>query len=401
MSRVPIGASQAGHRALVVALVALLGLSAIACAERGARHEEWPAEPASTRASMADIVEALEVALPASLSAERFADPAERAALEAALGALREGASTLANHGRSREASFAHLSRALALDAAEIERRFAAGRVEEARFLLGELVDNCVGCHARLLAGGDSDLGRALFERVKDAPFTPAERVRLEVATRQFERALDSYEALFRDPTLRAADLDLEGLLVDYLVICVRVAQDPARARATLARFAERDDLSASLGELVHGWQQELDALLDRAPGADILAAARALVAEGEALRRVPADRAGLVHDLVASSWLLRFVSAQGQAGPDSAEAYYLLGLAELHTDHSAWLSEAEIYLETAIRAAPGSPSARMAYAVLEEQTLADYGGSAGVHLPPEVAHWLDALRALAEGKAL
>ena len=383
-----------GSRAAAAgSLLALWIVAGWGCAERASTP---PPEPTATRASMAEIVEALEVALPASLSEARFADPSRRQALEAALGALRDGATTLESHGRERDASFAHLSRSLALDAAEIERRFSAGRFEEARFLLGELVDTCVGCHSRLPAGGDSDLGRSLYERVNTEPFTAAERARLEVATRQFDRALETYEELFTSPDARA--LDLEGLLVDYLVIAIRVDRDLERARDTLEQVAARPEVPAPLRELVRGWSQAAGELAGRGPGADPVGEARALVAEGEALRRVPADRAGLIHDLVASAWLMAYVAQHPEDDPSTAEAYYLLGVTELHADHGAWLSEPESYLETAIRNAPGSPAARMAYAVLEEETLADYGGSSGVHLPPEVARWLDELRALAEG---
>jgi hypothetical protein len=387
-----------GRRGALAAAGLLLVVGICGCAER--RAPRTPPESPATKRSMAEIVEALEVALPASLSAERFADPAAQDGLTDALAALRDGAALLAEHGRARDASFAHLSRALALDTAEIERRFHAGRTEEARFLLGELVETCVGCHSRLPAAGDSDLGRELFVRVQDASLTPAERARLTVATRQFDLALDRYEQLLRDPALRTADLQLERILVDYLVIAIRVAQDLPRARATLARLLEGPALHGPLAEQVRTWEQALDALAARRPEPDPVSAARALLTEGEALRRVPADRAGLVHDLVASSWLLRFVSQGEGAGPERAEAYYLLGLAEIHADHSAWLSEAEFYLETAIRAAPGSTSARLAYAALEEETLADYGGTAGVHLPAEVAAWLAELQALARGDA-
>jgi hypothetical protein len=114
-------------------------------------------------------------------------------------------------------------------------------------------------------------------------------------------------------------------------------------------------------------------------------------------LRRFPADRAGLVHDLVASGLLHRAVSAAGKPTTDSAEAYYLLGVTELRIGSSQWLTEPEAYLEAAIRAAPGSPPARRAYVVLEESTLLGYTGSGGEgELPPEVASWLTELRGLA-----
>jgi hypothetical protein len=118
---------------------------------------------------------------------------------------------------------------------------------------------------------------------------------------------------------------------------------------------------------------------------------------EAKRVRRFPADRAGLVHDLVASGLLHRRVSALGAPTPQSAEAYYLLGVTELRIGSSYWLTEPESYLEAAIRAAPGSAPARQAYVVLEESTLTGYTGSGGAgELPPEVASWLAELRRIA-----
>ena len=55
------------------------------------------------------------------------------------------------------------------------------------------------------------------------------------------------------------------------------------------------------------------------------------------------------------------------------AEAYYLLGVAESFISRTLWMSETEFFLETAIRLAPKSVSARQAYAFLEEYVLIRY----------------------------
>ena len=47
---------------------------------------------------------------------------------------------------------------------------------------------------------------------------------------------------------------------------------------------------------------------------------------------------------------------------------------------------------------APGSDWAKRAYVVLEEETLADYSGSGGVHMPPDVREELRELERIAVG---
>jgi hypothetical protein len=382
-------------------LAAAVGAAALAAGACARLAGEAPPAPAATvtGATMAEIVAALRVALPLSLSAERFEAPANRPALEASLGALRAGAQQLETHGRSQDASFAYLSRSLARDAEDIKRRFDAGRLDESRFLLGALVEDCVGCHSRLPSAQDSDLGAALYREIDATQLSDIERARLEVATRQFEAALARYEALLAAPDASPAELDLEGVLNDYLTVAIRVRQDLPRARTALAALAARPDVPSYLATLVASWVAACDALEGSLAAQDPLAEAVRVAEQGAALERYPRDRAALVHELVASSLLLRHVAAHPEPSPENARAYFLLGVAELASGRSAWLSEAQDYLETAIRMAPGSDWAKRAYVLLEEETLADYSGSGGVHVPPDVRQDLRELQEIAVGK--
>ena len=89
------------------------------------------------------------------------------------------------------------------------------------------------------------------------------------------------------------------------------------------------------------------------------LATARDLIARARSIAKVPADYGPLIHYLVASSVLQRFLAtAPPPSNRDAAEAYYLLGLAETHVGDTYWVSQADMYLETAIRLAPKEPFA-------------------------------------------
>ncbi|MCP5060765.1 MAG: hypothetical protein GY937_29060 [bacterium] len=353
-------------------------------------------EPPETRATMAEIVAALQVALPLSLSADAFSAPENQDALDRAVAQLSQSTGALEAHGMERDAGFAHMSHALSRDSAEIQWRLEQGRTEEARFLLGELVNDCVACHSRLPSTETSDLGRSLYEAVDTSGLARSEQVRLEIATRQFDRALASLESLIADPTLSPSQLDLGGFLSDYLRVSIRVRADLARPRITLDRWQHENTLPAYLDHLATNWIDALATLRVDAPPGMELEEARSVASQAGALRRFPADRATLVHDLVVSSLLNRALARQTLAASDNAEAYYLLGLAELRVAHSYWLAAPEAYLEAAIRTAPGSAFARQAYLVLEEETIAGYTGSGGTQLPAAVATWLDELRELA-----
>lgn len=378
------------QRTLIRPVLALTLVCLCCAADRGA-----PVAVGETRAAMQQIAGALEAVFPLLGSDETFAAPENRATLEAALGRLRDGASGLAQQGRTKDAGFAHLSEALARDVAEIQARFQQDRRDEARFLLGALAEDCVACHSRFPAGADSELGRRLYASADLAALGQGERLQLQVATRQFDAARRGYETLFQSAITSPTQLDLGGFLSDYLALCVRISGDLEGPRVVLDRFLGRPDVPEYLRHLVRTWSDALGSLeLESAPEARV-ARARQNLAEAAQLRRFPADRASLVHDLVASSLLHRAVSADPPPA-DRAEAYLLLGLAELRIRHSYWLTEPEAYLEAAIRSAPGTDTARDAYTILEEETMAGFTGSSGAALPPEVDEWLAELRELA-----
>ena len=374
-------ASAAGAAAALVAM--------LSCAPLEVPDESVP----NTPARMAGIVSALETALPYAQEQAAFESPAARDELRNALRELRRNASALELHTGDGTPGFRFFSRRLTDDVNEISARFDRGSRDEARFLLNELANDCAGCHVRLPDPREHVVGAGLTARFENTPLRA--RAKLFVATRQFEAALSSYEALFAAPENAPSALDFGGELQEYLVVALRVRSDFARAERTLAAFAARPALPSYLAQLLATWRAALAELAPYAH-ASTLVEAREVLGRAEELRRFPADRSALVHDLVASALLHRAL-ARGFASPDeAAEASYLLGVAELRNDPSRGLPQAEWYLESAVRSAPGSDLAREAYALLESQTLLGWSGSAGIELPDDVRAWLRELRALA-----
>ena len=90
---------------------------------------------------------------------------------------------------------------------------------------------------------------------------SPVQRARLEIALRQFDRALDIHEKLLADPNVIPASLDYTGALGDYLIVALRVTGQPERARESLRKFAKRSDLSETLQRALPIWIEALAAL--------------------------------------------------------------------------------------------------------------------------------------------
>lgn len=373
------------HWGLVAALWLLNPLVASAAA---------PAD-AETARTMAALVANLEYLLPLSFDSDRFAAPAEREAVQAHLRLLVQQSQRLEKHAEQQSAAFGSLSRSLAEDAQQIEERYREGRPDEARFLLHELTDACVACHSRLPDSAPRPLGRPLADSPEVVALPLDERVRIEAATRQFDRALDSYEKLFASKELTPQDLDLGGFLDTYVELCLRVRRDPARPRRALTRLAARSDATDAERDMLTAWVASLRSLEERKPLPDRLAEAAALLAMAKDRSRYPDDRRALVYYVAASSELHRMLAEPGTTKQQQAEAYYGLGLVESRVGRAFWLSETEDLLEAAIEADPAGPWAEPSFRLLEEFLASGYTGSAGSDMPADVRMRLTRLRAL------
>jgi mono/diheme cytochrome c family protein len=352
------------------------------------------ASPEATREEMARIFSAMAFLLPRSLDSRRFEDPAEVPAIQSALEVLDRSSSALGRHGSTEDASFAHLSHSLAIDVRDIRIRYAEGHHREARYLIQTLTETCVACHSRM-PSGSAPRSDAFAREAERLDLSLEERAKMAYATRQFDVAAELYEQLLGSREVSANDIDLNGHLADYLELEIRVHRDLARPAEVLERFRQRDDLSPALRRDVGGWIAALRTLSAREPSGSPVDDAEALIGDDEHMAE---EEGRLVELLEASGVLHRALAAGGLPRLERARAYYLLGVVETRIGRTYWLSEAEAYLETAIRLAPGEPIARRAHALLEEFLVAGYSGSGGTHVPPDLQTKLEQLRRIAEG---
>jgi len=391
------------RRAPVVALLFCTSF-ALALASR-ATDRAAPAvvegDPA-LRAAMAQIFAAMRVLLPLAVDDEAFGKKENRAAVVDATARLKTHADALKRHVSLDAPGTEFLGGRLAKDAREVERHFAAGRTDQARFLVQEMTDTCVACHARLPSTTDSPLAEQFIPQTSLTALPVRAQARVLLATRRFDDAIVALERLLLDESVPASQL-LDPLS-QYLTTTIRVKRDFDRPARTLEKFQGRKDLWRALRRDVHQWIVSLAELSRHGKVAPTLATARRLIDDATNVMQFRADRTGLVHAVTASSLLFRFVEAResGKKRTDReiAEAYYLLGVAESLIRQSYWLEEAEAYLEISIRMDPKGPWAELALAKLEEEILFTYTGSAGQPLPDDVEHHLDELRRMVGERA-
>jgi hypothetical protein len=283
----------------------------------------------------------------------------------------------------------------MAQDTQAILTRFEREEWEQARFLLHEVTENCVACHSRRPDPLARPLGRRLVDDQVLLELPPHERVRLEIATRQFDRALATYAELFAGSEFSPADLDLMGHIDGYLEVCLRVRVQTCDPGPVLARLAKRENVPKVLLRNLEIWQRSLRQLEARRPLNASLSEVRRLVDEAGKRDAFPDERSALVLYFTASGLGNRFIEEGDPSLEDLSEVYYWLGFIEMRVGRAFWPSEGEYFLEASIRVAPGSERAEQAYALLEELVSIGYSGNSGEPPPEDVQLRLAELRRL------
>lgn len=374
-----------------IRVVPLLGM---ACLLTGAAVAAGEAAPAASRppaGSMASMVEGLATAFGAG-----FAQPdavASRTAFAEALAKLADGSEQLLLHGSAMGKSSEGLRVAIARDANDARAELEAGRYDDARRRVHQLVDHCFACHTNQAQASPSGLGEAMARSVDLSQLELREQVYFLVATRQFEPALSRIEAALRSPQAPQRN---SWLFEAYLKLAIRADGSYARARAALEQFLAVADPAPYLDSRIRLWIASLAELEAGGALKDNLATARELIDRGRAMNEFPADKRGLVPLVAASGVLLRYLDALDGDARGQAEAYYLLGLTESHVSTTLWNDQTGFFLETAIRLRPHSPLAEKAFAFLREYEIFRNSGASSTEIPDSVQRQLDELAVLA-----
>ncbi|MCK5407185.1 MAG: hypothetical protein KAJ37_07015, partial [Candidatus Krumholzibacteria bacterium] len=129
-----------------------------------------------------------------SLDDDKFQDAVNRDEILTALYALAANAEQLGAHGTELSAPDDFLRRSLVRDANEAVMRFRQGHFEGSRFLLDQLMTNCFTCHSRLPTERRFEPGDRFLDQIGVESLPAEDQIRVQVATRQFEAALSTYE---------------------------------------------------------------------------------------------------------------------------------------------------------------------------------------------------------------
>jgi mono/diheme cytochrome c family protein len=282
---------------------------------------------------------------------------------------------------------------------ADIDHALAAirhGDPEYGKQVLRRTTSHCIACHTRGQGGPELP---ALPSSPRIEKLRTIERAELYAATRQFDRALETYrEVLAGDPA--ASWLDWERALHHALAIAVRVKRSPELTR----EIAEIVLVHPSVPELtrrnarawlrsIESWKIESKAPLETDRELEVELAR--LLDEAESAQLYPADRSADILYLRASAVAHSLLDR----APDSrrtALAIRALGLAhDVMNEPGLWPIH-DAYYEACIRSSPHTPIAEECYGRYEQAVYAGYSGSGGTFLPDDVRESLAQLKRLA-----
>jgi len=357
----------------------IIALPAVLCAGPAAADSE-------TRHIMQDVADSLEILLPLSLDSDTFLDPENRDLIMQKLARLEQSADALADHGASQSLDFQLMAAAFARAAKRIRDNYQYLHPAEARYFLTDLTQHCVACHSRDAAPQDFPLSQLLNRYLAEEPLDEREQARLQVALRQFDDAMETWEGVLSDPAVDAVDMSLDGDFVEYLTVAVRVQREYQRAAGELADIVGRGDTPFYLRRRLQTWIDDLDSAAQSASqsGEQPLAMERARewFRQPDTQPGLLWNDAQLVSDLALSARLRDLIAAPdavedaGISPAELAEVYYMLGVLEARTIglYTA-LPTMERFWEAAIRTAPDSRYALESYALLEESAATAFSG--------------------------
>jgi hypothetical protein len=355
--------------------------------------------PEQTKEIMNGIYASIRQVLPISLNDKAFYDPKNRTEIQKHLDNLSKSSHLLSQHAKLKDESFKFVSQSFQRDSREVANWFREGRTDEARYMLHNITENCISCHMKGAGTGKFPATAGFFENIDIASLNEMERARLQIATRQFDEAMKTYETVFETKKLAPSDLIFLDAFSDYLKVAIRVQRDTARPLKVLEKYHSSQKLPQFVETQLADWIDALKDLSASKAQKPSLEIARNWMAKAQKQMKYPRDRDGMIYFIAASGVLNDLISAESLKKDELAEGYYMLGYIEEIIGRSFWVSQSEYMLEAAVRTSPKSRYAREAYALLEEYVYLDYSGSSGTNIPNDVQQNLEELKKLIEQK--
>lgn len=281
------------------------------------------------------------------------------------------------------------------------QKALQEGNRHYARSLLRSVTDNCITCHSR------GNYGPKLkFNLSGDVikSLQPWELANLQAALRLYDQAFASYEKVLKSDSIQSSNpFQWENSVLKSLVLAIRIDQDPKRAKKIVDQVLRKIDKESPFAQDARAWEKSIDNWIKEPQAKShteqgLYAMAQNRVAAAQKIQQYPADRAGLVEYLRATT-IIHQLLRKNPSPEIAAKALFLNGVSyEGNLGLDQW-SLHQNYFEACIRMQPHTSIANSCYHRLEDSVKLGYSGSLGMSLPASVQKRLKNLRSLAKVK--
>ena len=274
----------------------------------------------------------------------------------------------------------------LASETSEAYRSFRGGQKDYARDILRAIPGDCLACHSRNTLGPD-------FKSLPlepNAPLKPFGRATFYAATRQFDRAIESFQKVLRGEEKPKADpYDLEKSVHDAFTIAVRFKRDPVLTQSIAQSVLDNADAPQFLKENASLWKKSAAEWQSEKPREakteeGLHAEALRLMAQAKAHQGYSMDHSQDSVYLRASSVLYDLIQ-MAPNGKYVGDALLLLGVCYEVLSPRRMENLHNIYYEACIDRAPHTDTSKTCYQRYEQSMYFGFTGSSGTHLPSEI----------------
>lgn len=241
----------------------------------------------------------------------------------------------------------------------KIESAYTSGNYPQARYLLRQTTQLCVGCHSS--SANKQSAVLQFSEPVNH--LSHLEKAEYFAATRRHEEAMLAYEKALSDKQFKSSQPELWAKAVENLLaITIRIRNDAHITLEMCSSLLEEGGHNPDQKEMLQTWRASAKAwtqesLGQKLKGSETLTKAQALFEKGEVLGK-KSSSFGYIEYLRAMS-LLNELAMSPEPDALKAKAFALAGqTSERLKDIFLWLHP-DAYYEACIRSNPRSPEAK------------------------------------------
>lgn len=364
-----------------------------------------PASGPAWNSKMQELSSALNKLLPLVSDTKAFNNPLNEPAIKDATSRLKK----LSHQVRSlqkpaADPAYESIARMLDEDLARAVSSLATGNRDYARLTIRDSIGYCIQCHTQTAGGPNFPKLELGFDPTS---LSALGRGDFYAATRQFDRALDSYQKGVTDSDYAKRDIfGWERAARSALAIAVRYKQSPEESLRIAKAVEKNKSAPDSLKTAARSWTKSISEWSKQAKMKESeagLPLAEKLINQAEARQDIsePQDIAYLRASAILHQWLSQNPQTNKEA-PDAnrAKALLLAGRAAEATRELNFWTLHERYYELCIDSQPKSETARACYQLLSDSVITGYTGSSGTNLPADVQQWLSRLSEKAGGRS-